>query len=235
MRDSWRRAFSAAGVPSVAIWADTPDEERRAALRDLAARRVRVVFSVDLFNEGIDVPTVDTLLMLRPTDSATLFIQQLGRGLRKSRDKSACTVLDFVGHHRKEFRFDRRFRALLGGTRKDLTEQVAAGFPFLPAGCHMELDRIAADIVLSSIRSAIPSGWTQKLEALRAAVSDGQPCSLARYLESAGLELEDLYAEQELVRSAIAFFFFWGVCYYHLLAQSSCSRDLKSMLTTSWF
>ena len=188
------RAFSAAGVPSVAIWADTPDEERRAALRDLAARRVRIVFSVDLFNEGIDVPTVDTLLMLRPTDSATLFIQQLGRGLRKTRDKSACTVLDFVGHHRKEFRFDRRFRALLGGTRKDLTEQVAAGFPFLPAGCHMELDRIAADIVLSSIRSAIPSGWTQKLEALRAAVSDGQPCSLARYLETAGLEVEDLYA-----------------------------------------
>ena len=188
------RAFSAAGVPSVAIWADTPDEERRAALRDLAARRVRVVFSVDLFNEGIDVPTVDTLLMLRPTDSATLFIQQLGRGLRKSRDKSACTVLDFVGHHRTEFRFDRRFRALLGGTRKDLTEQVEAGFPFLPAGCHMELDRVAAEIVLGSIRSAVPSGWTQKLDALRAAIGDREPCSLARYLESAGLELEDLYA-----------------------------------------
>jgi len=188
------RAFSAAGIPSVAIWADTPEEERRSALRELAARRVRVVFSVDLFNEGIDVPTVDTLLMLRPTDSATLFIQQLGRGLRKSRDKSACTVLDFVGHHRKEFRFDRRFRALLGGTRKDLTEQVVAGFPFLPAGCHMELDRVAADIVLSSIRSAIPSRWTEKLEALRAAISDGRSCSVAQYLESAGLELEDLYA-----------------------------------------
>ena len=187
------RAFSAAGIPSVAIWADTPDEERRAVLRDLAARRVRVVFSVDLFNEGIDVPTVDTLLMLRPTDSATLFIQQLGRGLRKSRDKSVCTVLDFVGHHRKEFRFDRRFRALLGGTRKDLTEQVEAGFPFLPAGCHMELDRVAADIVLKSIRSAIPSRWAEKLEALRAAIHDGRPCTLARYLESAGLEIEDLY------------------------------------------
>jgi hypothetical protein len=132
--------------------------------------------------------------MLRPTDSATLFIQQLGRGLRKSRDKPVCTVLDFVGHHRKEFRFDRRFRALLGGTRKDLTEQVEAGFPFLPAGCHMELDRVAAEIVLSSIRSAIPSRWTEKLEALRVAIRDGRPCSLAQYLESAGLELEDLYA-----------------------------------------
>ena len=188
------QAFSAAGIPSVAIWADTPDVERRAALKDLAARRLRIVFSVDLFNEGIDVPTVDTLLMLRPTDSPTLFIQQLGRGLRKSSGKTVCTVLDFVGHHRKEFRFDRRFRALLGGTRKGLTEQVETGFPFLPAGCHMELDRVAADIVLSSIRSAIPSRWTEKLEALRTAVSDGRACTLDRYLESAGLELEDLYA-----------------------------------------
>lgn len=188
------RAFSSAGIPSVAIWASTPDEERRAALRDLAAGRVRVVFSVDLFNEGIDVPTVDTLLMLRPTDSATLFIQQLGRGLRKSRNKSACTVLDFVGHHRKEFRFDRRFRALLGGTRKSLIDQIDAGFPFLPAGCHMELDRVAGDIVLRSIRGAVPSRWTEKVEALRSVVSAGQPCSLARYLEVAGLELEDLYA-----------------------------------------
>ncbi len=69
---------------------------------------VRVVFTVDLFNEGIDIPSVDTLLLLRPTDSPTLFLQQLGRGLRKSAGKSACTVLDFVGTHRKEFRFDRR-------------------------------------------------------------------------------------------------------------------------------
>ena len=77
---------------------------------------MQLVFTVDLFNEGIGVPTVDTILMLRPTDSATLFLQQLGRGLRKTDDKALCTVLDFVGQHRKEFRFDRKFRALLGGS-----------------------------------------------------------------------------------------------------------------------
>src|SRR4029079_16811174 len=93
-------------------------DERVGALRDLADGRVRVVFTVDLFNEGIDVPAVDTLMLLRPTESPTLFLQQLGRGLRKARGKGACTVLDFVGTHRKEFRFDRRLRALLGGSRR---------------------------------------------------------------------------------------------------------------------
>ena len=87
------------------------EQERIAALRDLAAGEVRVVFTVDLFNEGIDLPDVDTLLMLRPTESPTLFLQQLGRGLRKAPEKTVCTVLDFVGTHRKEFRFDRRLRA----------------------------------------------------------------------------------------------------------------------------
>ena len=61
----------------MAIWADSPDDERKAALADLAAGRVSVVFSVDLFNEGVDVPAVDTLLLLRPTDSPTLFLQDI--------------------------------------------------------------------------------------------------------------------------------------------------------------
>ena len=146
------RVFNEAGIPSVAVWSDTPDDERRAALTDLAARKVNVVFSVDLFNEGVDVPVVDTLLLLRPTDSPTLFLQQLGRGLRRSEGKTACTVLDFVGHHRKEFRFDRRFGALLGGTRKELEQRIREGFPYLPAGCHMELDPVASEIVLRSIK-----------------------------------------------------------------------------------
>jgi superfamily II DNA or RNA helicase len=186
-------AFNAAGIPSVAIWSDSEDEERREALSDLASGRIRVVFSVDLFNEGVDVPAVDTLLMLRPTDSPTLFIQQLGRGLRKSTGKSHCTVLDFVGHHRKEFRFDRRFRALLGGTRQELLKQVEAGFPFLPAGCYLELDLVAKDAVLKSIRDAVPGHWRQKIEALQAAASDGDS-DLQHYLDSSGLELEEVYS-----------------------------------------
>ena len=171
-------------------------------LRDLAAGEVQVVFTVDLFNEGIDVPNVDTLLLLRPTDSATLFLQQLGRGLRRHAGKSVCTVLDFIGMHRKEFRFDRRFRALLGASRTEVERQVRAGFPFLPAGCHLELDSVARDIVLRSIRDAIPSGWRERQAELRT-LGD---VSLAEYLEHTGLELEDVYAGNhswtELRRSA---------------------------------
>jgi len=188
------RVFREAGVSATAIWSDTPDDERRQALRDLAARRVNIVFSVDLFNEGVDVPAVDTLLMLRPTDSPTLFLQQLGRGLRRHPSKSVCTVLDFIGHHRAEFRFDRRLRALLGGDRSEVADQVKQGFPFLPAGCHMELDRVASEIVLASIREAVPSRWSTKVEELRLMVRGTAAITLTIFLEKSGLELEDLYA-----------------------------------------
>jgi superfamily II DNA or RNA helicase/HKD family nuclease len=187
------RVFQQAGIPSVAVWANSPAAERREALAQLRDRKINVVFSVDLFNEGVDVPVVDTVLLLRPTDSATLFLQQLGRGLRKARDKSQCTVLDFVGHHRKEFRFDRRFRALLGGTRRDVEQQVEAGFPFLPAGCHLELDAVARDIVLRSIREAVPSNWTEKVTELRALAKQGARPSLGAYLRETGCELDDIY------------------------------------------
>jgi superfamily II DNA or RNA helicase len=189
------RLFSEAGVRAQAVWADTPESERRAALAALAKGEINVLFSVDLFNEGVDLPAVDTLLLLRPTDSPTLFLQQLGRGLRRSPGKDVCTVLDFVGHHRREFRYDLRLRALLGGTRKDVEQQVREGFPFLPAGCHLSLDRVAKDIVLESIRSAVPSKWTAKVDEARALAAQAASgdVTLAQYLEGSGLELEDVY------------------------------------------
>lgn len=199
------RVFTAAGIKSVAVWGDTAAEERRTTLRDLSERRINVVFSVDLFNEGVDVPQIDTLLMLRPTESPTLFLQQLGRGLRRSQGKSLCTVLDFVGQHRKEFRFDLRFQALLGGSRSDVKRQIEQGFPFLPSGCHMELDPVASEVVLRSIREAIPSQWTSKVAELRnLAAVDATP-TLARYLAETGRALEDVYAAKgwsDLVEAA---------------------------------
>ncbi|MEL7207732.1 MAG: DUF3427 domain-containing protein, partial [Actinomycetota bacterium] len=190
------RHFAEAGIASTAVWGDSHPDDRRQALEDLRAGEIKVLFSVDLFNEGVDLPTVDTLLLLRPTDSPTLFLQQLGRGLRKAKDKAVCTVLDFVGHHRKEFRFDRRLGALLGGTRNDIERQVEEGFPFLPAGCHLHLDPVARDVVLRSIRSAVPSRWTAKVEELRALEASEHEVSLSSYLEQTGMEVEDLYTGQ---------------------------------------
>lgn len=186
------RIFERAGLAAMAVWGDSPPHERRAALDRLRRREINILFSVDLFNEGLDLPNIDTLLLLRPTDSPTLFLQQLGRGLRKHGDKDRCLVLDFVGQHRREFRFDRRLQALLGGSRKHVERQVESGFPFLPAGCHMELEHRAKEIVLDSIRRAVPSRWAAKAAELRRLSEEGRG-SLRAFLEDSGLALEDVY------------------------------------------
>lgn len=186
------RVFNEHGIQAAAVWGDTPSEERRGALDKLRTREINILFSVDLFNEGVDLPNVDTLLLLRPTESATLFLQQLGRGLRKSKGKSSCLVLDFVGHHHREFRFHHRLQALLGGSRKYVEKQVEDGFPFLPAGCHMELEPQAQEIVLASIRRAVPTRWSAKADELRRLAAEGRG-SLRHFLEDTGLELEDVY------------------------------------------
>ena len=134
--------------------------------------------------------------MLRPTESPTLFMQQLGRGLRRSRNKTVCTVLDFVGTHRKEFRYDRRFLALLGGTRKELEKAVNAGFPYMPAGCFMHLDKKSSEIVLKSLRSALPSVWKAKAAELRELAQRTENVSLTHFLDESGLELTDIYDGQ---------------------------------------
>lgn len=186
--------FMLAGIQAVAVWGETPEAYRRGAIKQLVDGEIQIIFSVDLFSEGVDVPSVDTLLLLRPTESATLFMQQLGRGLRKAATKSACTVLDFVGIHRKEFRFDLRLSALMGGTRKYIQNQVEKSFPFLPAGCHMELDVIAKEVVLNSLKSALPVNWNQRVQELRGILNSGIEVSLQSYLQETGLELSDIYS-----------------------------------------
>ncbi len=188
--------FSQKGIAAVAVSGESTTQDRVAALRRLAAGEVNVVFSVDLFNEGVDVPEVDTLLMLRPTESPTLFLQQLGRGLRRHHAKAMCTVIDFVGHHHREFRYDVRLRALLGGTRKQLIDQVELGFPFLPSGCHMVLEGDARHRVLQSLKSAVPRGLTQMAQTVRQMREAGIPVSLSSFLEHSGLELEDVFQTQ---------------------------------------
>lgn len=188
------RIFAQHGVAARAVSGTTPVAERDEALRALAAGTVNVVFSVDLFNEGVDVPAVDTLLMLRPTDSPVLFVQQLGRGLRKANGKALCTVLDFVGLHRREFRFDRRLGALLGGSRRHIEEQVRRGFPFLPAGCQMQLEPKARERILDSIRQSVPTRRAEWARELAALAAQRPAVTLGEYLKETGLALEEFYA-----------------------------------------
>ena len=182
--------FNENGLNAVAVTSKTSRVDRDQSLVDLRDGNVNVVFTVDIFNEGVDLPEVDTVLMLRPTESATIFLQQLGRGLRKSDSKQVLTVLDFVGHQHAKFRFDQRFGKLLGRTRRQIENDVESGFPFLPAGCQINLDSVAKEIVLANIKSAMPATFTKRVEELRSIGNVG----LAEFLSEAMLELSDVYA-----------------------------------------
>ncbi|MFI6927259.1 DUF3427 domain-containing protein [Nonomuraea spiralis] len=181
--------FTRAGLPSVAVTAQSLRDERDQALRDLRDRKINAVFTVDLFNEGVDVPEIDTVLFLRPTDSATVFLQQLGRGLRLADDKPCLTVLDFVGHQHKQFRFDRRYRALTGASRTGIAREIEQGFPTLPAGCVIDLDRDVRRLVLDNVRQALNLNWRDLARELR----DLGDVNLPTFLQETGLDLEDLY------------------------------------------
>ena len=182
------RVFNDAGIPSLTVTSGPGSANRADALRKLAVREVNAIFTVDVFNEGVDIPSVDTVLFLRPTESSTVFLQQLGRGLRRAQDKAVLTALDFVGHQRKEFRFDTRYRAITGATKTGLQRQVEQGFPFLPAGSQIVLDRQAQEIVLANIKSQLSTNWKQIVAELR---SYGD-LSLPEFLHESGLELGDV-------------------------------------------
>lgn len=98
------KEFSKRGIPSVAVFSDASGEytdDRNVAIRQLKQGKIRVIFSVDMFNEGVDITSVDMVMFLRPTESPIVFLQQLGRGLRKCRGKEFLTVLDFIGNYEK--------------------------------------------------------------------------------------------------------------------------------------
>ena len=161
------RFFLENGVPSIALSAQSSDEERRAAQQKLRERSVNFIFVVDLYNEGVDIPEIDTILFLRPTESLTVFLQQLGRGLRLHPEKECLTVLDFIGAQRKEFRFASRFRALSGKPAAKLDDEIQAEFPHLPSGCVIKLERIAQQRVLENVRESVRLVRPRMLASLR--------------------------------------------------------------------
>jgi superfamily II DNA or RNA helicase len=183
--------FNAAGLPSVALDGNTDAETRLQAVWQLRRGELRAIFTVDIFNEGVDIPEVDTILLLRPTESATVFLQQLGRGLRWAEGKSVLTVLDFIGQAHAEYRFDIRYRAMIGGTRRQVERALEKGFPLMPPGCAIRLDEIAQEIVLENLRSSIKNTRRGLVDDLR-----GLPGSttLSEFLEVSSYDLQDVYS-----------------------------------------
>jgi hypothetical protein len=144
----------ARGLRAVAVHSGDTSAPRASALKALEDGDLDIVFAVDMFNEGVDVPSIDTVLMLRPTESPVIWLQQLGRGLRRSADKTHLAVIDYIGNHRI---FLTKFRTLLqagagDGALRLALERLNDKLIQFPAGCEVTYDLQALDILRSLIR-----------------------------------------------------------------------------------
>ena len=182
--------FRRAGIPAAALSANSTQQERSGALQALRTGSINVIFAVDLFNEGLDIPEIDTVLFLRPTESPVVFLQQLGRGLRRVEGKAGLTVLDFIGQQHRRFRFEERFKALLGGDRPHVLRQIEDGFPFLPPGCAISLDRQSEKAILDNIKGFAARMRSQLSDRLR----EMGNVSLREFVEASGFGLQDIYS-----------------------------------------
>ncbi|MCG9729589.1 DUF3427 domain-containing protein [Shewanella sp. Isolate13] len=185
--------FTLSKIPCGVLTSDNTNE-RDIQLQRLKSKEINVLFVVDIFNEGVDIPELDTLLFLRPTESLTIFLQQLGRGLRLTKDKECCTVIDFVGNSRPEYDFSHKFRALIGKTNQSISKEIKQGFPHLPLGCRIELQEKTQQMILKNISLA-----TLNKNRLLGLISNypnvtDLPLTLANFLHIyPDLSLEDIY------------------------------------------
>lgn len=189
--------FTHQGIASAALVGATGDEQRTALMRDFREGRLTFLFACDVFNEGLDVPEVNTVLFLRPTESLTVFLQQLGRGLRHAPGKDCLTVLDFVGQAHRRYRIDSKLKALLPKSRFAIDREVELDFPHLPAGCSIQLDRLARDYVLTNIRENLRNLAVQIPERLQTFEQEaGQPLTFGNFVRYHDYEPETLVVRE---------------------------------------
>lgn len=153
--DYMARKFRDMGYSAETILGETSQQDREQRLRDFRNGRLQFLFVVDVLSEGFDVPEINLVLFLRPTESLTVFLQQLGRGLRHAPEKDCLTVLDFVGQVHRRYRIDRKLTALLRHTRRRIDREIENEFPNLPPGCSIQFERVAREHVLANIRQSL--------------------------------------------------------------------------------
>lgn len=185
--------FNAHGIPAMFLTGKSPDEERHEAKARLIAGKVRFIFVVDIYNEGVDIPEVNTVLFLRPTESLTVFLQQLGRGLRLAEDKECLTVLDFIGQANKKYNFEDKFAALLSNTSRSVTREIKDGFISVPKGCYIQLERKAAKYILYNIRASYgnSAGLISRIATFEE--DTGLALNLANFLDYYHLDPRSIY------------------------------------------
>ena len=170
------------------------NEQRDQIKQKFRNKELNYLFVVDIFNEGIDIPEIDTVLFLRPTESLTVFLQQLGRGLRLSDNKECLTILDFVGNSRDEYDFEGKFRALIGKTNSSVTFEIENEFPHLPLGCSIVLEKRAKEIILNNIKKATTFNTNQLVSKIRNfKYQTALPLTLKNFIALYHIPLEIIY------------------------------------------
>ena len=185
--------FNDHGVPSIALSSKSIDDIRDDAKQDLIDGKIKFIMVVDLYNEGVDIPQVNTILFLRPTESATVFLQQLGRGLRLSPGKDCLTVLDFIGQANKKYNYAMKFESMVGKGRKSLRKQIEDGFSNLPRGCYIDLEKYAKEYILDNLKQTNNSK-NILIDRVRTFEEDtGLPLNLENFLTEYNLSLYTFY------------------------------------------
>ena len=187
------RYFNEHNIPSMFLTGHSPEEERKTAKQRLVAGEVRFIFVVDIYNEGVDIPEVNTVLFLRPTESLTVFLQQLGRGLRLAEDKECLTVLDFIGQANKKYNFEDKFAALLSNTTRSVTREIKDGFVSVPKGCYIQLEKKAAKYILDNIRASYGNTAGLVSRVATFAEDSGLELTLANFLDYYHLDPRAIY------------------------------------------
>ena len=196
--------FNQSGIPALALDSDSSKEGRATAKKRLEAGELKIIFVVDLYNEGVDITAVNTVLFLRPTESLTIFLQQLGRGLRLHEGKDCLTVLDFIGQANKKYNYEEKFAALLSNTRHSVEYELKKGFVSLPRGCYIYLEKKASEYVLQNIRSSIETrnGIITKISSYEE--DTGKALTLGNFLSSYRMDPRAIYKKDNFARLCVS-------------------------------
>lgn len=195
--------FNRSGIPALELDSDSSRDDRMTAKKRLESGELKVIFVVDLYNEGVDITAVNTVLFLRPTESLTIFLQQLGRGLRLDQNKECLTVLDFIGQANKKYNYEEKFAALLANTKHSVEYEIRKGFVSVPKGCYIHLEKKASDYVLENIRSSIETknGIVSKISSFTE--DTGKQLTLANFLDRYRLDPRAIYKKDNFSRLCV--------------------------------
>lgn len=189
--------FNLAGLKANYLTAKNASERDRIR-EEFKKKEFNYLFVVDIFNEGVDIPEIDTVLFLRPTESLTVFLQQLGRGLRLAEGKDCLTVLDFVGNSRPEYDFESKFRALIGKTTTSVQKEIEDDFPHLPLGCSIVLEKKTKETILENIKRATSLNVNQLITKItNFQYQTDLPLTLNNFIELYHIPIETIYSKKE--------------------------------------